>query len=151
MYSILRITFLKIISLINYKLVIYVKKTIENNSNLNIDKINQLIDKETNVKIYKKLNFLKLKVNGYSTKKAYELANIKKSQAYLTLDQWPEGGYESLLRKKGVGRKTKLNKNELESIIIKNNITSDFEIQKIIKDKWNKEYTLEGINNLLKS
>lgn len=129
-------------------------KTIKNNSNLDIDKINQLIDKETDIKIYKKLNFLKLKANGYSTKKAYELANIKKSQAYLTLDQWNNGGYEALLRKKGGGRKTKLNENELnelESIILKNKLISSLEIQKIIKDKWNKEYTIEGIKNLLKT
>ena len=75
-------------------------KTIENNLNFDIDKINQIMDKETDVKIYKKLNFLKLKANGYSTKESYELANIKKSQAYLTLDQWNEGGYEALLPKK---------------------------------------------------
>ena len=129
-------------------------KTSELNSNLDINKINQLMKEETDVKTYKKLHFLKLKAIGYSTKNAYELANIKKSQAYLTLDQWNEGGYEALLRKKGGGRKTKLDENELnelESIIIKNKIISDSEIQKIIKDKWNKEYTLEGIKNLLKT
>ena len=63
-------------------------------SNSSVEKINQLINNETDIKIYKKLNFLKLKAEGYSTKEAYELANLKKSIAYLTLDQWKEGGYE---------------------------------------------------------
>jgi len=54
-------------------------------------------------------------------------------------------------QKKEEVERQKLNKNELKSIILKNKLISNLEIQKIIKNKWNKKYTLEGIKNLLKT
>ena len=123
-------------------------------SNSSVEKINQLINNETDIKIYKKLNFLKLKAEGYSTKEAYELANLKKSIAYLTLDQWEEGGYERLLRKKGGERTPKLNTEqlmELKTHITINKTLSESDIQKFIKNKWQEEYTPAGIRNLLKT
>ena len=44
-----------------------------------------------------------------------------------------------------------MNKNELKSKILKNKLISNLQIQKIIKNKWNKKYTLEDIKNLLKT
>ncbi len=104
-----------------------------------------------------KINFgntLILKKEGYPTKEAYKLANIKKSLEYLTLDQWNEGGYYVLLRKKCGGRKTKLTTNqlkELKTYIISNKQLSESDVQKFIKNKWDKEYSIPGIKNLLKT
>ena len=44
-----------------------------------------------------------------------------------------------------------MNKNELKSKILKNKLISNLQIQKIIKNKLNKKYTLEDIKNLLKT
>ena len=123
-------------------------------TDLSVNEFKQLLDKETNVKVYEKLNFLKLIKQGYSTKKAYKLANISKSTAYLTKDQWNEGGYTALLRKKGGGRNPKLNSeqlNELNTAITENKFSSESDVQKFIKNNWDEEYTIPGIKNLLKS
>ena len=129
-------------------------ESLKSRTDLTVGEINQLMDKETDIKIYKKLNFIKFKTEGKSTKKAYKLANLKKSLAYLTLDQWNEGGYNALLRKSGGGRTPKLNAKQLkdlETAIKTKNLTTETEIQKFIKDRWNEEYTPEGVRNLLKT
>jgi len=91
---------------------------------------------------------------GYSIKEAYKLANIKKSLAYLTLDQWNERGYEGLIRKKGGGRSLKLNKEQLKELknhILTNKYISEKDVQKFIEEKWNEGYTIAGVRNLLKT
>lgn len=121
-------------------------------TDLSVNEFEQLLDKETNVKVYEKLNFLKLIKEGYSTKNAYKLANISKSTAYLTKYQWNEGGYQALLRKKGGGRNPKLNNeqlNELNTAINEKNFSSESEVQKFIKNTWDEEYTIAGVKNLL--
>lgn len=129
-------------------------ESLKTRSDLTVYEFEQLMNMETDVKVYKKLNFLKLKAEGNSTKKAYKLANLKKSLAYITLDQWNEGGYNTLLRKSGGGRTPKLNSEQLkdlETAIKTKNLTTETEIQKFIKDTWNEEYTPEGVRNLLKT
>jgi len=129
-------------------------ESLKNRSDLTVDKCEQLMNEETDIKVYKKLNFLKLKAEGNSTKKSYKYANLKKSLAYLTLDQWNEGGYNALLRKPGGGRNIKLNSDqltELKTNIQSKNLTSEEDVQKYIKNKWNEEYTIAGVRNLLKT
>ena len=123
-------------------------------TDLSVDELKQLIDDETDVKRYKKLHFIQLKKEGYTTKEAYELANLKKTLAYLTLKQWQTGGYNALIRKPGGGRSAKLNSNqlkELEKNIQSQKFISAEEVQDFIKKKWNVDYTITGIKNLLKS
>ena len=129
-------------------------ESLKSRTDLSVDEIDQLMNKENDVKRYKKLGFIKLIKKGYSIKEAYNLANMKKSSAYLTLDQWNEGGYNAFVRKSGSGRNIKLNQNqllELKKNISSKNLTSEKDVQKYIKNKWNEEYTLPGIRNLLKS
>ena len=129
-------------------------ESLKTRNDLNVYEFEQLMNEETDIKVYKKLNFLKLKAGGNSTKKAYKLANLKKSLAYRTLDQWNGGGYNALLRKPGGGRSIKLNENQLKELktnILSKNLTSEEDIQKYIKNKWNEEYTIAGVRNLLKT
>ena len=129
-------------------------ESLKTRNDLTVDEFKQLMNKETDIKIYKKLNFLKLKAEGNSTKKAYKIANLKKSLAYRTLDQWNEGGYNALLRKPGGGRNIKLNSDQLKELktnIVSKNLTSEENVQKYIKNKWNEEYTIAGVRNLLKT
>ena len=129
-------------------------ESLKSRNDLTIFEFEQLMNEETDIKIYKKLNFLKLIAEGNSTKKAYKLANLKKSMAYRTLDQWNDGGYNALLRKPGGGRNIKLNEDQLKELktnILSKNLTSEEDVQKYIKNKWNEEYTLAGVRNLLKT
>ena len=121
---------------------------------LSVDELKQLMDEETDVKRYKKLHFLQLKEEGYTIKEAYNLANLKKTLAYLTLKQWQAGGYNALIRKPGGGRSAKLNNNQLEELekkILSQKFISTEEVQDFIKKNWDVDYTITGIKNLLKS
>ena len=129
-------------------------ESLKTRSDLTVNEFEQLMNEETDIKVYKKLNFLKLKAEGNSTKIAYKFANLKKSLAYRTLDQWNEGGYNALLRKPGGGRSIKLNSEQLKELktnILSKNLTSEEDVQKYIKNKWNEEYTIAGVRNLLKT
>ena len=53
-------------------------ESLKTRNDLNVYEFEQLMNEETDIKVYKKLNFLKLKAEGNSTKKAYKLANLKK-------------------------------------------------------------------------
>ena len=62
------------------------------------------MDNERDIKVYKKLSFVRFRKKGYSIKESYEFANIKKSTAYNIEDDWAENGYCGLLPKKKKGR-----------------------------------------------
>ena len=128
----------------------------EFNNNETLEKIVKLMKKEKDAKVYKKLTFLRNRAMGYSVEESAKRSFIAKSYGYKIQDEWEYGGYEGLLkaeRKKGSGRKTKLNKRQLKQLskILKteNDLTFS-KIQAIIKDKWNIEYTYMGVKNLLK-
>ena len=124
-------------------------------NDLTVEEIEYLMETESDVKVYKKLIFVRLRAEGLSIIEAYTLANIKRSTAYLIEDQWNEHGYIGLLPKKqkeGSGRKPKLNKKQLKQLskILKNekNLTIH-KIQELLKNKWNIEYTYMGVKKLL--
>ena len=129
-------------------------ESLKERTNLSSDELKQLMDAETNIKNYKKLHFIQLKAEGYSTKEAYKLANLKKDLAYLTLKRWNNGGYNALIRKPGGGRNSKLNNEQLEELkryIKSQKIITAEDVQKFIKKKWNVDYTIMGVKNLSKS
>lgn len=124
-------------------------------NDLTVEEIEYLMETESDVKVYKKLIFVRLRAEGLSIIEAYTLANIKRSTAYLIEDQWNEHGYIGLVPKKqkeGSGRKPKLNKKQLKQLskILKNekNLTIH-KIQELLKNKWNIEYTYMGVKKLL--
>jgi transposase len=122
--------------------------------NLSLNEIEQLMEEEIDIKMYKKLLYFKFKAMGYTSVESYTLLSIKKSTAYNLEDLWNEGGYNALLPKSGQGRKTKLSENQLKEL---NDILSSKEswlvndVLNLIKDNWNIEYSYLGTQNLLKS
>jgi transposase len=112
------------------------------------------MDNEKDVKIFKKLVYFKFKAMGFTKVESYKLASIKKSTAYNIEDQWNDGGYNALLSKGGQGRKTKLNKkqiNELKNILETKDKWLINDVTKLIKDKWGMDYSYNGTQNLLNS
>ena len=119
---------------------------------ITVDEIGILMDDETDVKILKKLFYFRLRAFGFPVKEAHLYANVKLSTAYNLEDLWNEGGYNSLLRKPGGGRETKLNKEqlkELENILNSLDTILVNDILKLIKNKWGIEYSYVGLKNLL--
>ena len=53
-------------------------ESLKTRNDLSVYEFEQLMNEETDINVYKKLSFLKLKAEGYSTKKAYTIANLKK-------------------------------------------------------------------------
>ena len=124
--------------------------------NETLNYIVKLMKKEKDVKVYKKLSFLRNRAMGYPVEESANRSFIVKSYGYKIQDEWADGGYNGLLsseRKEGSGRKTKLNKRQLKQLSkileSKNDLTIS-DIQDIIKDKWNIKYTYIGVKNLLK-
>jgi hypothetical protein len=127
---------------------------LKSSADLSLDEIIQLMEIETDVKIYKKLLYFKFKAMGFTSIESYNLASIKRSTAYHLEDLWNEGGYNALLPKLREGRKPKLNEKQLKEleIILK---TEDSwlinDVLNLIKEKWGVEYSYNGVQNLLKS
>jgi transposase len=129
-------------------------ENLKSRSDLSLDEINQLMEHETDVKIFNKLLYFRFKAMNFTKIESYKLAGIKKSTAYNLEDLWNEGGYNALLRKPGGGRKTKLNKKQLHQLeeILKTKETWLInDVSKLIKENWNIEYSYNGTENLLKT
>ena len=124
-------------------------------SDLSLEEIEYLMKKEKNVKVYKKLSYIRFRTMGYSKLESFELANIKRSTGYHIEDIWEEKGYMGLLHKKnksGSGRKSKLNNKqlkELSKILSSEERLTIHDVMKIIKDKWDINYTYAGAKTLL--
>lgn len=132
-------------------------ENLKNRNDLTQNEIEQLMNKETNAKIYKKLEYIRYQKMGYSKEESRTMALLKKSTAYNVDDQWHENGYNGLIpkkRKKGGGRKPKLNKKqlkELEKILETQEEWLINDVKDIIKNEFKKEYTYVGVQNLLKT
>ena len=104
------------------------------NNNETLDIIVKLMKKEKDVKVYKKLSFLRSRAMGYSVEESSKRSFIAKSYGYKIQDEWANGGYDGLLseeRKEGSGRKTKLNKRQLKQLSKILETENDLTISKI--------------------
>jgi len=127
-------------------------ENLKSRSDLSLDEIDLLITHERDVKILVKLYYFRFKAMDFTTVESYKLAKIPKSTAYYIEDLWNEGGYNALLSKKGQGRKSKLNKSqmeELEEILDTKDKWLISDVENLIKEKWDVEYSYFGVRKLL--
>jgi putative transposase len=118
----------------------------------NVVEFDKLIEIETDKKILKKLYYLRLRAKGLDVATASDLINIKKSTAYHLDDVWRYEGYEGLFHKKGAGRGSKLNKEELErfgQILGEKKEWLMSDVLKLVKNEFNVEYSYNGLKKLL--
>lgn len=80
---------------------------------LKIDKLVNLMGKEKDLKVYKRISYILLKTLGFSTELASYILNISTRTGNNWLKKWETEEYEGLLHKKGQGRKPQLNDEEL--------------------------------------
>ena len=127
---------------------------LKSNPNLTVQEIDMLINAETDSKMIRKLFYFRLRALNLSIKEASKKAGIKQFSAYKLEDKWNEGGYNSLLHKKGSGRKSKLNSEQMDELEkyfkMQNNWTMK-EIQNLIKDKWGISYTHSALERFIKA
>ena len=125
---------------------------LKSRNDLTLNEVIMLLDNETDLKIYKKLSYFKFRKLGYSKIESCKLAGIKENSRYYLEDLWEEGGYNSLIPHYNAGGKSKLNENqlkELKKILQKWDSWVVNDVVQLIKDKFNVEYSYQGVRNIL--
>ena len=92
---------------------------LKSRTDLSLDEINQLLNNEKDVNVFKKLIYFKFKEMGFSKIKFCELAGFPESSRYYLEDLWAEGCYNSLIPHYGGGCKSKLTEKQLNNLKIK--------------------------------
>lgn len=111
------------------------------------------IHDEKDVFVYRKLLSFLLQKLGHSLEDISKIIGITTETLLTWNKQWNEGGYESLLKKTGQGRKSKLNDEEWAEIkkIMKNrNDWTLPEIAYVIETKYGVKYSPQHLSQLLK-
>ena len=127
-------------------------ENLKSRTDLSLNEINQLLNNEKDVNIFKKLLYFKFKEMGFSKIKSCELAGFPESSRYYLEDLWAEGGYNSLIPHYGGGRKSKLSDKQLNNLKIKLESQDSWlvdDVKKLIKDEFNVKYEYQSVRSLL--
>ena len=89
------------------------------NRSMSVEELNRKIKTaEKDVKVLKRLYFIKFRYDGDSVEKAAEKLGITKRIGYIWQDRWNDKGYEGIIPRYAGGRPSKLSqqqKNELDA------------------------------------
>jgi putative transposase len=122
---------------------------------MNIEQLNRKIKTvEKDVKILKRLYFIKFRYNGDSVEKAAEKVGVTKRIGYIWQDRWNDEGYDGIIPRYAGGRPSKLSehqKNELEQILRQKEIWSTKEIKELISRGFNVNYSLKQVYIILRN
>jgi putative transposase len=108
---------------------------------------------ETDVKILKRLYFIKYRYKGLSVQESAERVGTSKQIGYGWQERWNSEGYEGLKPKYAGGRPSKLTEEQKEMLKIILNKRDDWtteEIRKLIYDDFNATYTAKRVREILK-
>jgi len=109
---------------------------------------------EKEVKILKRLFFIKLRYDGFNVSEAAEKIGISTATAYLWQDRWNKGGYEDLIPKFAGGRPPKLSagdKEKLKEYLNEKDHWSLKDVKNLIFLKFGVSYSNDQIRRILKS
>lgn len=118
----------------------------------NLDKQIKIL--ENDVKLLNRLHFIRNRYLGDSVELAASKSGVTKRVGYIWQDRWNEEGYEGLKPKYGGGRPAKITDNqkkELYQILTDRDDWTTKEIRKLIKDKFNVEFSEKHVRTILKS
>lgn len=110
--------------------------------------------KETDVKVLNRLHFINYLYNGYSVPEASETLGITKVTGYIWLKRWNDKGYSGLIPKYAGGRPPKITeeeRGELKELLNKRDNWTTREVRDLIWEKFNVEYSLKQVREILKS
>lgn len=115
-----------------------------------LDKVNEM---ERQVKVIRKLYFILDLYDDMEIKTASKKHGIGYMTGKRWKDQWNEGGFEGLERKKGSGSKSRLSDEQLAMIytlISEGKLLTKQQIYSFIKDEYGIEYSLRQIDRIVK-
>jgi len=121
----------------------------------NVSELTQLIKKkEKDVRVLKRLYFIRFLYNGLSVEESAENVGIRKSTGYQWLDRWNKEGYDGLAPKFAGGRPSKLSskqKKELISTLEQRDDWTTKEITALIEDKFGIKYSDKQVSRILRT
>jgi putative transposase len=116
---------------------------------MNIEDLNRKIKSvEKDVKILKRLYFIKFRYSGDSVEKASEKVGVTKRIGYIWQNRWNEKGYDGIIPRYAGGRPSKISdqqKSELEKILRLKESWTTKEIKDVISREFNVDYSLKQI------
>ncbi len=108
---------------------------------------------EKDVKVLKRLYFIKYRYEGVAVEDAAKRVGISKPVAYIWQDRWNKEGYEGLKPKFAGGKPSKLSddqKEQLKKILNSRDDWTTEEIKKLISKEFMVEYSLKQIRIILR-
>lgn len=108
---------------------------------------------EQDVKVLNKLYFINDIYHDVSITESCKKLGITRVTGHNWLKQWNKGGYNALGRKSGSGGQSKITpkqKEELSKIITEQEIYNSKQVLKLIKEKFNVEYSIRQVERILK-
>ena len=125
------------------------------NKSMSVEELNRKIKTaEKDVKILKRLYFIKFRYDGDSVEKATKKLGITKRIGYIWQDRWNNKGYAGIIPQYAGGRPSKLSqqqKNELEQLLKQKENWTTRDVKHLISEKFNVEYTLKQIYIILRN
>lgn len=119
-----------------------------------VDELDRYIKrKEKNVKILKRLYYVKYRYSGDSVEKASRKVGVTKMIGYEWQRRWNEDGYDGLIPRFSGGRPSKLSdqqKTKLKTLLKEKDDWTTSEVKELIMDLFHVEYTLKQIRIILK-
>lgn len=121
---------------------------------MNIEDLNRKIKSvEKDVKILKRLYFIKFRYSGDSVEMASEKVGVTKRIGYIWQNRWNEKGYDGIIPRYAGGRPSKISdqqKSELEQILRRKESWTTKEIKDVISREFNVDYSLKQIYIILR-
>jgi putative transposase len=121
---------------------------------MSVEELNSRIKNiEKDVKILKRLYFIKFRYDGDSVERAAEKVGITKRVGYIWQERWNEKGYDGIIPRYAGGRPSKLSqqqKNDLQQLLKQKETWTTKEVRDQVLEKFNVEYTLKQIYIILR-
>ena len=121
---------------------------------ITVEELNKRITSlETDIKVLKRLYFIKYRYDEVSVEEAAKRVGISKPVAYIWQDRWNKEKYTGLIPKYTGGKPSKLTdtqKEKLKTVLNKRDDWSTEEVRKLIFEDFCVEYTLKQIRIILK-
>lgn len=121
---------------------------------MSVEELNRKIKTvEKDVRILKRLYFVKFRYDGESVEKAVEKVGVTKRIGYIWQERWNERGYEGIIPRFAGGRPSKLTqqqKNQLRQLLNQKESWTTKEVKELILKEFNVDYTLKQIYIILK-
>ena len=109
---------------------------------------------EIDVKVLKRLYFIKYRYNGLTIEQASKLVGISKPIGYIWQSRWNEKGYDGLIPRYAGGRPSKLDqdqKDRLNQLLSQKSVWTTEEVRLLVEKEFDVEHTPKQIRIIVKT